>query len=134
MLRLLAVFTTLCLWLAACGDFGNVTRGAASYEQHCAICHGADLRGGGGVGVPGLSGIPADLTLLRVKAGGTFPKAEVLAILDNYAEGQQRGRMMRPFAHLYSDQLGRVTTQDGRTRVPRPQADLLAFLISVQEP
>jgi cytochrome c553 len=124
----------LCLSLSACGNESEVQRGAALYAEHCALCHGRDLRGGGGAGVEGLSRTPADLTVLSRNAGGEFPRGAVLAILDNYAKGEQRGRMMRPFSHLTSDDLSRVKTAEGRVRVSTPQAALLAYLESVQRP
>ena len=127
-------FIVLCCGLAACGKDRDVTRGARLYTQNCAICHGADLRGGGGVGVPGLNRIPADLTVLSLRADGAFPRAKVLAILEDYEKGTQPGRKMRPFAHLSADRRRTVGTGAGRKRVPRPHADLLAYLEASQVP
>ena len=124
----------ICLFLAACGDDRAVTRGAAIYAETCAICHGGDLRGGGGAGVEGLSKTPSDLTLLARDAGGAFPRDTVLMILENYASGQQPGRMMRPFSHLSSESDRRLKTENGRQKVPAAQADLLAYLEATQRP
>lgn len=124
----------LCPMLFACGKDGGVVRGAALYAEHCALCHGGDLRGGGGAGVEGLSRTPADLTVLARNNSGMFPRGEVLTILDNYASGQQIGRIMRPFDHLTSDDTRRIKTPQGRSRVPSPQAALLAYLEAVQRP
>ncbi len=123
-----------CLFLTACGKERTVTRGAALYAEHCALCHGGDLRGGGGAGVEGLSRTPSDLTVLARDAGGLFPRAEVLTILNDYAKGRQVGRMMRPFSHLTSDDAKAVKTDAGRIRVPAPQAALLAYLEASQRP
>jgi mono/diheme cytochrome c family protein len=128
------VFMFLCCGLAACGKERDVTRGATLFAQNCAICHGADLRGGGGAGVAGLNRIPADLTVLTRRAGGTFPRAEVLTILEDYEKGTQPGRKMRPFAHLSADRRRAVRTETGRKRVPRPHADLVAYLEASQRP
>lgn len=119
---------------AGCGKDRSQSRGAALYAQQCAICHGGDKRGGGGAGVEGLSGTPSDLTVLARNAGGEFPRARVLDLLDNYAQGQQPGRYMRPFIHLETPDTARVKTLDGRRRVPQAQADLLAYLEAVQRP
>lgn len=132
-LRLIAPLVLICA-LVGCGPDRGVSRGAELYAQNCAICHGLDKRGGGGANVPGLSKTPSDLTVLARDAGGTFPVADVLAILDNYAAGTQVGRRMMPFVHLTSDDLEGVRTDEGRTRVPAPQAALLAYLQSVQRP
>ncbi|MEM9307113.1 MAG: cytochrome c [Pseudomonadota bacterium] len=127
-----AVLVGLGLVLAGCSDDRAVTRGAALYQDNCLICHGADLRGGGGAAVSGLSGTPPDLTVLAAQAGGVFPRAQVLDLLANYAAGAQPGRRMRPFSHLTSEDRSRVRTLEGRTRVPAPQAALLVYLESVQ--
>jgi mono/diheme cytochrome c family protein len=129
------VFGVFCLLLTACGrQDRELARGAALYQQNCVICHGADLRGGGGVGVPGLNRVPSDLTVLTLRSGGRFPTAEVLAVLDAYAQGAQQGRLMRPFAHLDDDKRRRVRTSDGRQRVSAAQAALLAYLEAQQLP
>lgn len=121
-------------WLTACGQERDISRGAVLYAKHCAICHGADLRGGGGVGVRGLNRIPSDLTGLAVRNGGAFPLAEVIDILRDYGAGAQPGRIMRPFVHLNADRRRRVRTENGRVAVPAPQADLIAYLESAQMP
>ncbi len=124
----------LCVTVAACGGNDTVSRGATLYQQNCALCHGGDLRGGGGAGIEGLSRTPSDLTVLARNAGGTFPRAEVLMILENYSLGKQTGRIMRPFQHLNSEDTKRIKTSAGRIRAPAPQAALLAYLESVQRP
>ncbi|MEM9577723.1 MAG: cytochrome c [Pseudomonadota bacterium] len=120
--------------LAACGGDDTVSRGAALYQQNCALCHGGDLRGGGGAGIEGLSRTPSDLTVLARDAGSIFPRAEVLTILESYSLGVQTGRIMRPLTHLTSEEYKRIKTSAGRARVPAPQAALLAYLESVQSP
>ena len=133
-MRRYIVACVLCLSLSACGGDRTVSRGADLYAGHCAICHGGDLRGGGGAGVEGLSRTPADLTVLAFNNGGVFPRSRVLSILDNYASGTQRGRIMRPFVHLTSEDSARVKTDAGRRRVPASQAAVLAYLESRQLP
>ena len=55
--------------------------GAYLYRTFCASCHGERGRGDGPVA--DLSNPPAsDITVLQQRAGGTFPRAEVRAILD----------------------------------------------------
>lgn len=132
--RFSSLIMVVCVFLAACGPDDRVSRGAVLYGENCAICHGGDLRGGGGIGVVGLNKVPPDLTTLAVRSGGDFPRGAVLALLDDYAAGSQPGRLMRPFAHLTSQDSNRVKTETGRTRVPAPQAALLAYLEASQLP
>lgn len=55
--------------------------GAALYKQHCATCHGSDLRGTGPV--PSPYRMPPDLTTLARRHGGRFPDAYVANVLRN---------------------------------------------------
>ena len=128
----LAVLASLAL--AACGGEDAATRGERLFAAHCAICHGADARGGGGASVPGLSKTPADLTLLARRNGGDFPVAAVAALLESYATGTQTGRRMAPFTGLQSDRRRRVATAEGRITVSRPVAEVIDYLRAKQEP
>ncbi|AVL55092.1 hypothetical protein CEP88_19950 [Roseobacter denitrificans] len=132
--RFSSLIMAACVFLAACSPEDRVSRGAVLYSENCAICHGGDLRGGGGIGVVGLNKVPTDLTTLAVRSGGDFPRGEVLALLNDYAAGVQPGRLMRPFAHLTSQDTERIKTEQGRTRIPAPQAALLAYLEASQLP
>jgi mono/diheme cytochrome c family protein len=55
--------------------------GAALYNQYCAACHGADLKGTGPSPEPYKS--PPDLSTLSKRNRGIFPEARVLDILRN---------------------------------------------------
>jgi mono/diheme cytochrome c family protein len=59
----------------------NPLSGAALYKQHCAVCHGNDLKGVGPV--PDPYRVPPDLTLLARRHGGKFPDAYVSDVLRN---------------------------------------------------
>jgi len=62
--------------------------GKLGYETNCAVCHGADAKGGGSVGEL-FEVKPSDLTLLAKANGGHFPFAEVY---HNIVEGMaERG-------------------------------------------
>jgi len=54
--------------------------GEDSFMFYCATCHGAGGKGDGPVG-PSLKTRPPDLTLLTKRAGGTFPRADVIAFV-----------------------------------------------------
>jgi mono/diheme cytochrome c family protein len=55
--------------------------GAQLYAQHCAVCHGNDLKGTGPAPYPYRR--PPDLTTLAKRHGGKFPDAYVSSVLRN---------------------------------------------------
>jgi hypothetical protein len=55
--------------------------GAELYQQHCAVCHGGDLKGGGPALDPYRT--PPDLTTLARRHGGKFPEAYISNVLRN---------------------------------------------------
>jgi mono/diheme cytochrome c family protein len=55
--------------------------GVALYKQHCAVCHGEDLKGNGPFPPP--YRVPPDLTTLARRHGGKFPEAYVKNVLRN---------------------------------------------------
>lgn len=55
--------------------------GAELYTQHCAVCHGSDLKGNGPFPPP--YRVPPDLTTLSRRHGGKFPEAYVSRVLRN---------------------------------------------------
>ncbi|MBW4707581.1 c-type cytochrome [Roseobacter sp. YSTF-M11] len=136
MVRFLTIAMVVTASVGACDRaFGDRSaKGAVLFSENCAVCHGADARGGGGAGVAGLSKTPPDLTVLAADNGGEFPLGETLATLEGYADGGLRGRQMVPFNDLASDDKRRVRLERGRARVARPLADLMQYLRDVQRP
>lgn len=57
----------------------NSPSGAELYKQHCAVCHGDDLKGVGPVPEP--YRVPPDLSKLARRHGGKFPEAYVVEVL-----------------------------------------------------
>jgi mono/diheme cytochrome c family protein len=55
--------------------------GAELYNEHCAVCHGGDLKGTGPVPFPYRA--PPNLTTLAKRHGGKFPEAYVENVLRN---------------------------------------------------
>ncbi len=55
--------------------------GAELYKQHCAVCHGNDLKGVGPAPAP--YRVPPDLTKLAKRHNGRFPDAYVADVLRN---------------------------------------------------
>jgi mono/diheme cytochrome c family protein len=58
---------------------GSAPSGAELYKQHCAACHGTDLKGTGPAPRPFRT--PPDLTTLARRHGGKFPDAYVSSVL-----------------------------------------------------
>jgi mono/diheme cytochrome c family protein len=56
--------------------------GEELYRQHCATCHGDDLKGNG-IAPPGPFRVPPDLTTLAQRHDGKFPEAYVSKVLRN---------------------------------------------------
>ena len=59
----------------------NSPSGAELFQQHCAVCHGNDLKGVGPAPAP--YQVPPDLTTLARRHGGKFPDAYVEDVLRN---------------------------------------------------
>jgi mono/diheme cytochrome c family protein len=59
----------------------NSPSGAELYKEHCAVCHGKDLKGVSPVPAP--YRVPPDLTTLTARHGGKFPDAYVADVLRN---------------------------------------------------
>lgn len=59
----------------------NTPTGVELYAQHCAVCHGNDLRGAGPFPPPYRK--PPDLSKLARRHGGKFPEAYVSKVLRN---------------------------------------------------
>jgi mono/diheme cytochrome c family protein len=59
----------------------NSPSGAELYKEHCAVCHGNDLKGVGPVPAP--YRVPPDLTKLARRHGGKFPDGYVMDVLRN---------------------------------------------------
>ena len=55
--------------------------GAEMFQQYCAACHGASGEGNGPV-APALKQVPADLTRIAARNGGTFPDSDVARRID----------------------------------------------------
>lgn len=58
----------------------TVEDGAEFYRAACASCHGVDGRGDGPIAAA-LKAPPTDLTTLRHRHGGVFPRALVIAVI-----------------------------------------------------
>ena len=69
--------------------------GVQLYKEHCAACHGNDLKGNGPAPAPFKDRTP-DLTTLAKRHGGQFPNAYVMNVLRNGVEISAHGPAEMP--------------------------------------
>lgn len=133
--RTLAFGLTALAALAACkpNEMPGASDGRRLYVENCAMCHGPSGLGDG-PSARGLNPPPKNLTLIKVRHGGKFPRAKVLSILDGYTRVDLPGQNMPEFGSLLSGDLVPVDTGDGKlTPTPRKLAALLEYLESIQQ-
>jgi mono/diheme cytochrome c family protein len=89
----------------------SAASGKEMFTSYCAVCHGADGKGGG----PAASALktpPADLTLLSKNNGGKFPAMKVTSTLrgtsDLAAHGSKEMPVWGPLFRSMSQQEGEV--------------------------
>lgn len=84
------------LFLMYSGHAGAFTdAGARDYFRYCASCHGISGRGDGPV-ADQLVKRPADLTVLRQKSDGLFPRNQVFFIIDGRGDVMAHGPRAMP--------------------------------------
>ncbi|TNF19686.1 MAG: cytochrome c [Rhodobacteraceae bacterium] len=121
--------------LAACkpAEMPGASEGRKLYVENCAMCHGPAGQGDGPF-ARGLNPAPKDLTLIRVRNDGAFPRARVLSTLDGYTRVDLPGEGMPEFGELLRGDLVPVDVGDGKpTPTPRKLAALLEYLESIQQ-
>jgi hypothetical protein len=104
-----------------------VESGPETFQESCAVCHGAKGRGNGPAAAA-LIPRPSDLSTLAKRNGGVFPTAHVEAVLkstDNSVEGHTSAMMIWR-AMFLADANGNSTAAD--TRV----SNLVKFIASLQ--
>ncbi|MGP6087930.1 c-type cytochrome [Antarctobacter jejuensis] len=125
------------LGLAGCMETGpgampEPSDGRALFMQNCAVCHGEDGRGNGTM-ARAMKKAPANLTLISVRHGDTFPRAKVMSIIDGYARSDLSGPGMPEFGALLEGDLVPYDSGDGKlTPTPRKLVALAEYLESIQ--
>lgn len=102
--------------------------GERYFAQNCTACHGPSGAGGDTIG---LRSAP-DLTGISTRAGGNFPRAQVLSQIDGYSRGKSPAHVMPEFGSLLEGELVPVEVDGVLTPTPRPLAALLAYLEAIQ--
>lgn len=121
--------------LAACAEpeMPVPQDGRALFMENCAVCHGADAKGDGPL-ARDMAKAPKDLTLIRARNGGDFPRAQVMSTIDGYTRADISGPDMPEFGALLDGDLIPFDSGDGiQTPTPRKLVALLEYIESVQE-
>lgn len=108
------------------------TDGRALFMENCAVCHGENGKGNGSM-ARAMKKPPADLTLIQVRHGDTFPRAKVMSMIDGYARSDMSGPGMPEFGALLEGDLVPYDSGDGKpTPTPRKLVALAEYLESIQ--
>lgn len=128
----LGVWAATCA-LAACvaqNEMPQPSEGAKLYANNCTACHGfradeeAVLSGGQ---------IAPNLSQIRARNDGVFPRAAVLSQIDGFSRGSHAGQVMPAFGAELTGPLVPVDIDGTLTPTPRPLAALLEYLEDIQE-
>ncbi|MCX7564843.1 c-type cytochrome [Sulfitobacter sp. F26169L] len=127
----LAAATTLFL-APVMGSAQDVENGTALYDQHCAVCHGADARGKGPL-APALIVQPPSLTELT-KRNDVFPTVRVVQRIDGSDPLVAHGSPMPIYGPFFEEKDAVIKSESGQPIMTSiPIADLVAYLKHVQE-
>jgi mono/diheme cytochrome c family protein len=110
-------------------------KGRITFQRYCASCHGAGADGKGSV-AQFLKVRPADLTRLREKYDGEFPKELLHQVIDGRKVVRTHGsRDMPIWGEVFQSTLVETTGDEtGEERADRKIRELIYFLETVQIP
>ncbi|KIN64379.1 Cytochrome c family protein [Sulfitobacter noctilucicola] len=126
--------TLIGLWMS-CGAVAaqDADAGAALYDLHCAVCHGAEARGGGPL-APALILQPPSLADITARHDGVFPMLRVVTRIDGRDPLVSHGSPMPVYGPFFEGDDTALKTETGQPiMTSRPVADLVAYLQEIQE-
>ncbi|AHM05377.1 cytochrome c family protein [Roseibacterium elongatum DSM 19469] len=109
--------------------------GALLYQAYCAACHGESGQGDGRMAEL-LTIQPTVLTELSLRNGGSFPTLRVVRQIDGRDPILAHGGDMPIFGRWFEGQgpdVALATAAGQPVMVARPIADLVAYLLEIQE-
>jgi mono/diheme cytochrome c family protein len=128
--RLSAIIVTAAM-LAATANAEADLSGAELFQEHCAVCHGTDASGKGPM-AQALKTLPADLTAIAKRAGGTFPAAHIVEVITYGGNIAAHGSETMPvWGKVFSDKGGRGKVGAGYSR--RAVIELKRYLETIQK-
>lgn len=102
--------------------------GAALFERHCAVCHGADATGGGPL-APALIVQPPDLTGLAALDDGRFPMARVVRRIDGRDPLVAHGSPMPVYGGFFDGPEEALKAETGQPIIAAQEVAVLARYI-----
>jgi mono/diheme cytochrome c family protein len=111
-------------------DDALVAWGKDVFIQRCASCHGEDGKGNGPV-AEALKHPPADLTNIKLRHGGQFPRAEMRRFIDGERPVPAHGpRHMPVWGEVFRGEKSLLADSEARMRIHA----VTTFLESIQQP
>lgn len=105
--------------------------GRAFYAANCALCHGADGRGG--PLAPDLPRPVPDLTAIAARNGGVFDRNAVMSVIDGYYRRDDPDHPMPEFGATMEGRVVMVETAPGiLTPTPEVLVGLAEYLARLQ--
>lgn len=133
MTRFALIFPVLLIGCTEAAEMPSRNDGEALFFENCAVCHGVNAMGESEVAAL-MSPRPADLTSISARNGGSFPRAQVLSMIDGYNRNPVEGVEMPEFGLLLEGELIPLDTGDGiLTPTPAPLVALMLYLESIQD-
>jgi mono/diheme cytochrome c family protein len=139
-LLLIAVLTTTALAAPAEEEIEGhpgflAANGRVTFRATCANCHGNDAKGGGNI-AQYLTVRPTDLTLLKRKHDGEFPRHLVQKVIDGTEAVRGHGRREMPiWGDVFRSPLAGTAVsgqESGDEQARRKIRELVIFLESIQ--
>ncbi|WP_298861193.1 cytochrome c [uncultured Sulfitobacter sp.] len=110
----------------------DVEMGTNLYDQHCAVCHGAEARGDGPL-APALILQPPSLRELAKRHDG-FPTVRVVMRIDGSDPLVSHGSPMPIYGPFFEEKDAILKSESGQPiMTSKPIADLVAYLKHIQE-
>jgi mono/diheme cytochrome c family protein len=101
--------------------------GQQMFNEYCAVCHGADAKGGGPA-APALNKTPADLTTLAARNRGKFPELRVFSVIQGDSETVAHGSRDMPIWGSVFQDMSRGSAGEVQMRI----SNLISYIKSVQ--
>lgn len=110
-------------------------KGRVTYRVYCASCHGTSAKGDGSV-AKYLKVPPSDLTVIRDRHNGEFPREDIAATIDGRTAVKAHGsREMPVWGDVFQSPLSeteRGPAEEGEDRAQRKIEELVLFIESIQ--